>query len=165
MTSSTPKDHHWSGLSPRPDQYFGFVYVITDHTTGRLYIGKKQYWMSKRIKGCKTKISDRQSPKWKHCCWRVSDWKLYKGSSKSLAQWMEEHPDNHYEYSIIRQCRSKGTLHFAEVEALVRSGSLWIREEDGEHVFFNRQIPATRFRPPSFYGSEPWDVELDNLGR
>lgn len=163
MREANNTTHHWTGLKPNPADNFGFIYVIIDHTAGRMYIGRKQYWMSKRIKGCKSKITDKQSPKWKGSCWRESDWRVYKGSSPSFKEWQKKHPDHQYEYKIIRHCRSKGTLHYAEVEALVTSGSLWVRGSDGSHTFFNRQIPATRFRPPDFYDTERWYVEPGEL--
>ena len=42
MTGLT--DHHWVGRKPNPVKYFGFTYLITNLTNGRMYVGKKQYW-------------------------------------------------------------------------------------------------------------------------
>lgn len=156
------KDHHWIGPTPNPHDYFGFIYEITDETSGKKYIGKKQYWMAKRVSGCRAKVSDRQSKKWKPNCWRESDWRTYEGSSKTLKGWMKDHPDHKYSYRIIRQCRSRGTLHYAEVEALVKSGAIWrLQESTGDHLYFNRQIPATRFRPVAEYAEEYWEDGIE----
>lgn len=158
--------HHWIGCTPDPARYFGFIYVITDLTTGKRYVGKKQYWMSRRAKGCKSKVTDKQSPRWKPTCWLPSDWQYYKGSSKNLHAYMEEHPKHKYEYRIVRQCRARGTLHYAEIEAIIRTGALWVRDVSGEPVFFNRQVPACRFRPQAFYGTEEkWLVPLEDLDK
>jgi len=157
-------DHHWIGVKPNPHEYFGFIYVITDVTAGRYYVGKKQYWAARRIKGCRSKVTDKRSSKWKSKCWSESDWRFYKGSSKNLQAWMEDHPTHQYEYRIVKQCRAKGTLHYSEIEALVRSGCLWIRScETGEPLFFNRQIPACKFRPQDFYGEEEWLIDVEGL--
>jgi len=154
------RNDHWVGLEPDPKNYFGFVYLITDLTNGKAYIGKKQYYVVKSgVKGCTSKVSDRQSPKWKSKCYKESDWHYYKGSSPSLKKYMKENPDHNYRYEIIRNCRSRGTLHYAEVEAMVRYGVLWVTDDNGEHIFFNRQIPATRFRPPKYYATEEWAKE------
>jgi len=157
-------EHHWIGCTPNPHDYFGFIYLITDLTSGRMYLGKRQYWSSRqRIKGCKSKVTDRQSPKWKPCCWSESDWRFYKGSSKSFAKWQEEHPNHEYEYRIIRECRCRGTLHYAEVEAQVKCGALTARDSDGEKIFFNRQIAACKFVPPIIYKDEWWLVDLGGI--
>lgn len=153
-------DHHWIGDVPDPEQYFGFIYIITDLDERVAYVGKKQYFMARRVKGCKSKVTDRQATRWKSCCWKGSDWKSYKGSSKNLQAHIATHPNHNYEFRIIRQCRSKGTLHYAEVEALVALGTLWRRDKNGDAKFFNRQIPATRFRPPAFYADGLWLVDF-----
>jgi len=46
VTSSSrgPKASHWTGKKPDPENYFGFVYEITNNLTGRKYIGRKFYW-------------------------------------------------------------------------------------------------------------------------
>jgi len=142
---------HWVGLKADPYHYFGFIYIITDETTGRKYIGKKQYWSAKhRIKGCKSKVTDRQSKQWKCKCWKDHNWRDYKGSSPSLAKWMKDNPDNNYTYEIIKQCRSKGSLHYHELKMLWDMNVLTETFEDGEYVYFNRSIGAIKFRPPKF---------------
>jgi len=160
MNSIEPH-HHWIGCNPNPHDFFGFIYLITDMTSGKKYIGKRQYWASRpRVKGCKSKVTDKQSDKWKSCCWKEADWRLYSGSSKSLTKWMEEHPTHEYEFRILRQCRSRGSLHYAEIEAQVASGSLWKRDRDGK-IFFNRQISACKFVPPAHYEEEEWLIKLE----
>lgn len=77
---------------------------------------------------------------------------------------MDENPEHEYEFRIIKQCRSRGTLHYSEIEAMVRSGCIWRRRLDtAEPLFFNRQIPACKFRPPAFYGEEEWLTTIEEI--
>ena len=32
-----------------PEDYYGFVYIITNRATGRMYVGKKFFWKSKTL--------------------------------------------------------------------------------------------------------------------
>ena len=138
---------HWGGLKADPYHYLGFIYLIEDKTTGRSYVGRKQYWVAKQVKGCKSKTTDKRHPKWRGKCWKESNWRDYQGSSPSMKKWREGNPDNEYVHTILCQCYSKSELHYKEVEELVLRGVLWKKLPDGsDHEYFNRSIPATRFR-------------------
>lgn len=148
---------HWRGIKANPHDYLGFIYEIVDLTCGRKYVGRKQYWLVKNgtRKGCKNLVSDKRSDRWKPSCWVESDWRSYKGSSPSFTKWMKKFPDHEYSFNIVRQCYNKSELHYAEVEELVMRGALWKRINnlgstdgvaDSDYEYFNRQIPATKFR-------------------
>lgn len=142
---------HWVGLKADTKNFFGFIYLITDTETNRKYIGKKQFFFAKpRAKGCRSKVADRQSPKWKGCCWKDSGWRDYKGSSPSLAKWMKANPDNIYTYEIIQLCRSRGLLTYTEVAEMWERKVLETKLPDGEYEYFNRHIGAIKFRPQVF---------------
>ena len=128
--------------------YLGFIYRITHKETGRFYVGKKQAFFLKQPKqrGCKSVVTDRASPKFKSACWRESDWRTYTGSSKAFTEYMKDEGKDQFTFEIIRLCRSKSHLHYAEVEAMVELGVLWKLDSNGDYLAFNRQIPATRFR-------------------
>ncbi len=142
------KDHHWVGEEPDPDKFFGFIYMIRDETIGKSYIGKKTYFFSKQgVYGCKSKVFDRSSDKWKDKCWKSSDWKTYKGSCKELTKHLKENPDNNYTYTILRQCCSKGQLTYYECYYLWKYDVLTEVLADGVRAFFNSAIGAVRFIP------------------
>ncbi|MCK5015917.1 MAG: hypothetical protein KAS32_02505 [Candidatus Peribacteraceae bacterium] len=109
-----------------------------------------------KVKGCKSKVTDRQSPKWKSCCWRLGDWEVYKGSSNSLTKDIKELGVSKFTFTIIRLCRSKGTLHYAEIEEQVKRGVLWkkLGSDDKQYLYYNRQIACCKFRPPSYFSDE-----------
>lgn len=150
---------HWTeGEVPDPDNYFGFIYKIDDVTAGKSYIGRKQYWKAKQgVKGCKSKVADRGSPRWKECCWLPSGWESYKGSSKNLKDWMKKYPNHEYRYTILKNCRSRGVLSYMECKYLWDNRVLETVDEDGDYIFFNMQIGAIKFRPKLSHSKETKD--------
>lgn len=142
---------HWEGLKADPYHYLGFIYRI-EHVDGGAYIGRRQYHYIKqpRKRGCKTLVTDKSSPKWKPSCWVESDWREYTGSSKKFNEFIEQEGKDKFRFEIIKQCHTKAHLHYAEVEALVEYGVLWKKNTEGRYIYFNRQIPATRFRVANY---------------
>lgn len=102
--------------------------------------------------GCKTAVPDRSSPKWKQECWKESNWREYTGSSKDFNKFIKDEGINKFTFEILKQCTKKSHLHYAEVEALVMEGVLW-KMQDGEPKYFNRQIPAVKFRVKDYGGA------------
>ena len=131
----------WTGAQVDPNKHFGFVYRLMDLNTGFFYIGKKNIWLKKsHVKGCKSAVAAPQSPKWKSCCWKESDWRTYNGSSKYWTQHLRDNHDHDYERRVIVCCQTKGVLHFAELVAIILSGSM--TNPNG----FNHACPNIKFR-------------------
>jgi len=151
------KASHWIGVKPEPDKYFGFIYLITNTLTGVKYVGRKFYWVKKRKVGCKSMpTTDRQSPKWKHDCHKESDWKGYMGSSKPLTKDIKAFGKENFTFKIIKQCRSKGTLVYSEVEAIIKSGAMSSLSEEGSdgYEYYNRSCDRIRYKVPPIYHEE-----------
>lgn len=143
------KQGHWEGQKADPCKHFGFIYIIEDLTSGHAYIGKKQYWVKKSgVKGCKTAVAHKTGGKWKPSCWRESNWREYKGSSKTLTKWMKKNPSNEYRFTILRQCVSRAELTFMEVKYMWKYEVMEEYLPSGYRKFFNLQIPAIKFVPP-----------------
>lgn len=123
-----------------PDEYFGFIYRITNRVNGMQYIGKKQFWFTTRVavKGRKNK---------KHVK-KESDWKKYTGSSVRLNADIEKYGMDSFEFTILSLHRSKGSLHYAEVETQVKLDVLRSRFPDGSRMYYNGNISAVKFIPP-----------------
>ena len=155
--SKEPNQGHWTLQTADPYNFLGFVYLITDHTTGRKYVGKKMMFRGKSFTGCKSKVSDRQSPKWRCKCWSDSGWRTYTGSSNKLNQHMKENPDNNYTFEILYQCRSKASLAYVEAREMWKRDVLNAKLENGEWEFFNENIPPVRFRAPNYIQPEGRD--------
>lgn len=87
-----------------PAGTIGFVYLITNIKTGKMYVGKKLYHFSKtkQVKGKKKKIKVE------------SDWKEYFGSNEELKAEVETLGPDNYIREILHQCPSLGVLGYLE---------------------------------------------------
>lgn len=90
--------------------FAGFVYLITDTTTGRKYIGRKYGTFSRKKKGKRIKFE--------------SDWKEYYGSSEELHRLIEEKGKDKFTREIICLGKTRGEVNFAEILAQVLVGVL-----------------------------------------
>lgn len=144
--------HHWIGEEPEPEVYFGFIYLISNSVNGRRYVGKKQYWMSSGK--VKNRPTDRASDKWRDHHWKESNWASYTGSSKELNADIRKYGKDKFTFMIIRQCSSKGSLHYEEIKEQVLRDVLVEKLETGEYAYYNKQIAAIKFRPPENHSEE-----------
>ncbi len=90
---------------------WGFVYIITNLETGRMYIGKKQFFFkkSRQVKGKKKSfLVD-------------SDWLDYYGSNQELREEVENNGPEMFKREILHLCYSKAECSYWEAyEQFVR---------------------------------------------
>ena len=91
-----------------PNDWFGFLYLITHVKSGKKYIGKKIFRHKNRIK-----VKGRKNRK---TVIRDSNWRTYTGSSKSLNADIEKYGHEAFKFQIIRLCSGKCELTYAEEE-------------------------------------------------
>ena len=92
-----------------PEEYQGFVYLITELETNKKYIGKKFFWKPKTLP--KTKTRKRRVKT------RVeSDWRSYYGSSKEVQELVEDKGSDSLKREILRLCRTKGECSYFEAK-------------------------------------------------
>lgn len=137
---------HWEGEIADDYNYFGFVYLITHIPTNRKYIGRKQYFNSKKQYGCSKRCTDRQSKDFKLRCWKVSNWREYTGSSKTLNELIATEGKENFKFEIICQCRSKSILHYSELKLLWMCDVMVAKLENGEYEYFNHSIGSIKFK-------------------
>lgn len=152
--------HHWTGETPEPDKFFGFCYQITNQVSGRMYIGKKQYYAAKGRR--KYRPSDITSDKWRDDHWKESNWKNYTGSSKELNEDIKKLKKSSFSFEIISQHISKAELHYAEIDYQVSSDVLRAKLDDGTPSFYNKNIAGVKFIPPSYH-SEATVLKLKRI--
>ena len=90
-------------------QWVGFVYLITDLSTNKKYVGKKFFWSKRRLPPLKGKSRRRVGVK-------ESDWKQYYGSSEDLKTLVENKGEDFYYREILHLCKSKGECSYLEAK-------------------------------------------------
>lgn len=107
----------------------GFIYIITQISTGKRYIGKKLLTKAatKQTKGVKKKIR------------KESDWKSYWSSSPKIHAWIEENGYDDFKREILVFVSSKGMLAYSEELALYSLGALesdlWLNDNIRSKVY------------------------------
>ena len=102
---------HYNGkeYDETPEEYQGFVYMITELDTGKKYIGKKFFWKPKTLpitKRRKRRIRTRVE----------SDWRTYFGSSKEVQTLVESKGNSNFKREILRLCKTKGECSYYEAK-------------------------------------------------
>jgi hypothetical protein len=96
-------------LEQPPEGYQGFVYLITDVSNNKMYIGKKGFWSRKTLPPLKGKTRKRRSV-------IESDWQKYYGSSDMVKQLLLEHGPQNFHREILYLCRTKGEMGYLEAK-------------------------------------------------
>lgn len=91
------------------EETFGFIYEITNNTTNKKYIGKKQCISKIRRKPLKGKKRSRID-------FKESDWKSYTSSSKDLNEDIQKYGKENFTFKIMKTCDSKWSLAYYEIK-------------------------------------------------
>ena len=96
-----------------PEDCVGFVYLITNTTNGRMYIGKKLAKFSKTTQRT-VKLKNGNKRKKKIRTKIDSDWRDYYGSSPELSKDVEQIGKNNFKREILYYCKSKAECSYIE---------------------------------------------------
>lgn len=112
--------YYEGGVYETPDEdMVGFVYEITNKTSGRIYIGKKFFWGHKfSVKTTVAKSGKNKGLKVKKKTKIIipSDWQDYFGSSEFLLKEIKELGIGNYSRKILRICYTKASLSYYEAK-------------------------------------------------
>jgi len=92
-----------------PDDCEGFVYLITNLTNDKKYVGKKLARFKVTRPPLKGKKNKRRSSK-------ESDWKTYWGSSDHLNADVASLGEDNFIREILHYCQSRGMLSYLEAK-------------------------------------------------
>ena len=110
-----------------PEDFQGFVYIITNINNGRKYVGKKNFW--------KTKILPKTKKRKRRVRTRVeSDWRDYFGSNEELRILVEDKGSKNFKREIIRLCKTKGEMSYFEMKEQFERDVLFNKDYYNEFI-------------------------------
>ena len=110
------------------NEFFGFVYRITNLQNGRQYIGRKYFTQCRKLRGSRRKRTSE------------SDWKTYYGSSKELTEDRKLLGSHCFKREIISLHRTKGKVNYEETRQLFLHNVLTESLDDGTPLYYNSNI-------------------------
>ena len=116
---------------------FGFVYRITNLSTGKQYIGRKYFWQKRKPKGGKRRVTSE------------SDWKRYFGSSEELKRDIEDLGRENFRREIISVHTTLGRTNYEETRQLFLNNVL-TESVDGLPKYYNSNILGRYMRKDYF---------------
>tara|TARA_B100000003_G_scaffold192856_1_gene192829 strand:+ start:758 stop:1207 length:450 start_codon:yes stop_codon:yes gene_type:complete len=108
--------------------YFGFVYLITNKSNQRRYIGRKYFWSFRKPPGKKRKVK------------QESDWKKYYGSCPELKEDIKKYGKEFFSREILSLHKTKGTCNFEETKQLFLNNVLQESLDSGIPAYYNSNI-------------------------
>ena len=121
-------------------EYFGFVYLITNESNKRQYIGRKYFWQFRTPKGKKRKVKSE------------SDWKNYYGSCPELKEDIDKFGRENFSRTILSLHKTKGKTNFEETRQLFNNNVLTESLDSGIPAWYNSNILNRYFRK-DYYGN------------
>ena len=117
----------WKNKPKNINDYSGFVYLITNKTNGKKYIGKKKYWFKKRLKPLKGKKRRRIE-------YVESDWKTYYGSCNDLKADISKLGKNNFSREILKSYKYEWECTYHEARLQFENNVLF------DDNYYNGQI-------------------------
>jgi len=119
--------------------YFGFVYLITNKSNQRQYIGRKYFWSFRTPKGKKRKVK------------QESDWKKYYGSCPELKEDVKQFGKENFKREILSLHETKGKTNYEETRQLFVNNVLSESLDNGNPKYYNSNILGRYYRKDYFY--------------
>ena len=122
------------------NDFFGFVYRITNNKNGREYIGRKYFWQFRTPKGKKRKVKSE------------SDWKKYYGSCPELKEEIQQLGRQNFSRTILSLHNTAGKTNYEETRQLFSNNVLTEALDDGTPAYYNSNILSRYFKKNYFGG-------------
>ena len=118
------------------DDFFGFVYRITNLQSGKQYIGRKYFYQFRKPRGKSRKVKSE------------SDWKKYYGSSDELTADRKSIGNECFKREIISLHTTKGWVNYEETRQLFLNNVLSENEN-----YYNSNILG-RYMRKDYYNEQ-----------
>ena len=110
------------------NDFFGFVYRITNLQDGRQYIGRKYFTPRRKPRGGKRRVTSE------------SDWKRYYGSSPELKSDVKRLGKENFRREIISLHETLGKVNYEETKQLFLHNVLTESLDNGVPAYYNSNI-------------------------
>ena len=107
---------------------FGFVYLITNQSNGRKYLGRKYFWSFRKPPGKKRKVK------------QESDWKRYYGSCFELKEDVKKYGKETFSRVILSLHDKKMDCNYEETRQLFLNNVLKESLDNGVPEYYNSNI-------------------------
>ena len=117
---------------------YGFVYCITNTTTGKSYVGRKYFVQKREPNGGKRRVTSE------------SNWKQYYGSSDELKRDIRRDGKDSFKREILSLHTTLGRTNYEETRQLFLNEVLTKRLTDGSPAYYNSNILGRYYRKDYF---------------
>lgn len=107
--------------------YVGFVYLITDLSNSKKYVGKKTLMSKRKLPPLKGKTRRRTKI-------IETDWQDYYGSSEEVKALVEDRGRDQFKREILHLCKGKGEMSYLELKEQIDREVLFKDEYYNEFV-------------------------------
>ena len=110
------------------NDFFGYVYCITNLQSGKKYIGRKYFTQRRKPRGGKRRVTSE------------SDWKKYYGSSPELKADVKDFGKLNFKREIISLHKTLGKVNYEETRQLFLNNVLTESLDNGTPAYYNSNI-------------------------
>ena len=123
------------------NDFFGFVYRITNLQTGKQYIGRKYFQQHRKPRGSRRKRTSE------------SNWKTYYGSSKELNEDRKLLGNSTFRREILGVYRTQGKVNYEETRQLFLNNVLTESLDDGSPAYYNSNVLGRYYKKDYYEGT------------
>ena len=117
---------------------YGFVYLITNLSNKRQYIGRKYFWQKRKPRGGKRRVTSE------------SDWRAYYGSCPELKEDIKLYGKDNFSREILSLHKTPGKVNYEETRQMFLNGVLTESLTDGTPAFYNSNVLGRYYRKDYF---------------